>query len=420
MRFGWTTGGGHFLVGYGYDQNGAYLDYMDPWPGRGDTKSLYSWVVHASDHDWTHTLQFTTNVPRITVSPSSYDFGSQATSTTQTFTVSNPSLENLTINTISIGGANSSEFSKGYDACSGNTIAPSGSCTVQVVFSPVSPEAKSAELIIPSNDPNTPTLNIPLSGTGVVTLTIVKTGTGSGTVTSSPAGIDCGQDCTEQYSVITTVTLTAAASADSSFAGWSGGGCSGTGNCTVAMDANTTVTATFNMLPPVANFSASPTTAYAPLTVTFPDLSSNNPASWFWDFGDGSTSTTQNPVHIYANPGTYSVSLTVTNAGGTSNKTMTNYIAALPCYNPPARIAGATPSYYSTIQAAYDAAVDGDIIQSLGVDFAENLGINRNISIDLQGGYDCNYASAVTNTTLKGMVTTTSGTLTIKNFILQK
>jgi hypothetical protein len=62
FRFGWYYGGGHFLVGYGYDQSGDYLDYMDPWLGNGYTKSLYSWVVHAEyDHDWTHTLQITTN-----------------------------------------------------------------------------------------------------------------------------------------------------------------------------------------------------------------------------------------------------------------------------------------------------------------------------------------------------------------------
>ncbi len=56
MRFGWSTGGGHFLVTYGYISSGSYLKYMDPWPGEGYTTSLYSWVVSASDHDWTHTL----------------------------------------------------------------------------------------------------------------------------------------------------------------------------------------------------------------------------------------------------------------------------------------------------------------------------------------------------------------------------
>jgi hypothetical protein len=61
MRFGWTSGGGHFLVGYGYYQSGDYLDYMDPWIGNGYTQSLYSWVESASDHTWTHTLQITTS-----------------------------------------------------------------------------------------------------------------------------------------------------------------------------------------------------------------------------------------------------------------------------------------------------------------------------------------------------------------------
>ena len=63
MRFGWTSGGGHIMAGYGYDQNGLYLDYMDPWPGNGYTKSLYTWVVSASDHKWTHSLQVTTAPP---------------------------------------------------------------------------------------------------------------------------------------------------------------------------------------------------------------------------------------------------------------------------------------------------------------------------------------------------------------------
>jgi len=65
MRFAWIPEGGHALDGYGYDdQTGTandYLLYMDPWPGNGYTKSLYTWVVSAADHNWTHTLQITTN-----------------------------------------------------------------------------------------------------------------------------------------------------------------------------------------------------------------------------------------------------------------------------------------------------------------------------------------------------------------------
>ena len=56
MRWGWSSGGGHFLVGYGYITAGSYLHYMDPWPGEGLTTSLFTYVVSASDHDWTHTL----------------------------------------------------------------------------------------------------------------------------------------------------------------------------------------------------------------------------------------------------------------------------------------------------------------------------------------------------------------------------
>jgi len=77
------------------------------------------------------------------------------------------------------------------------------------------------------------------------TLTVVKPGTGSGTVTSSPAGINCGDDCSETYSKVQKVKLTAKADTDSTFTGWSGGGCSGTKTCTVTVDAAITVTADF-------------------------------------------------------------------------------------------------------------------------------------------------------------------------------
>jgi hypothetical protein len=78
-------------------------------------------------------------------------------------------------------------------------------------------------------------------------LTVTKMGTGSGTVTSTPAGINCGTDCTQSYDNFTTqVTLTAVAGADSAFTGWSGA-CSGTGSCVVAMDAGKTVRADFTL-----------------------------------------------------------------------------------------------------------------------------------------------------------------------------
>ncbi len=79
------------------------------------------------------------------------------------------------------------------------------------------------------------------------TLTVVKSGTGTGTVTSSPAGVNCGSDCTESYAAGTMVTLTASADSTATFTGWSGGGCTGTAPCVVTMNGATTVTATFTL-----------------------------------------------------------------------------------------------------------------------------------------------------------------------------
>jgi PKD repeat protein len=76
---------------------------------------------------------------------------------------------------------------------------------------------------------------------------------------------------------------------------------------------------------PVANFSASPVSGTAPLTVRFTDTSSCA-TSWSWSFGDGSSSTQQNPVHVYSAPGTYTVSLNVTGPGGSDVETKQNHI----------------------------------------------------------------------------------------------
>jgi PKD repeat protein len=170
-------------------------------------------------------------------------------------------------------------------------------------------------------------------------LTITKTGSGSGTVTSSPAGIDCGADCTEIYVEGTVVTLTAVPDAGSYFSGWSNPGCSGTGDCAVTMNADTDIAAMFDS-----------------------------------------------------------------------------------CANPPVRINGATPVYYSTLQEAYDAAVEGDIIQSQAARFIENLNIDDNGSkyVVLEGGYDCGYTGVIGKTRIKGRIKSSMGKAKGKNFKVEK
>jgi hypothetical protein len=90
-------------------------------------------------------------------------------------------------------------------------------------------------------------------------LSVTKSGTGIGTVTSNPGGINCGSDCREGYNPGTVVTLTATPTLGSAFAGWSGA-CSGTGQCSVTMNADQTVTATFNPEPDLTGEWTTPVT----------------------------------------------------------------------------------------------------------------------------------------------------------------
>jgi PGF-pre-PGF domain-containing protein/uncharacterized delta-60 repeat protein len=79
---------------------------------------------------------------------------------------------------------------------------------------------------------------------------------------------------------------------------------------------------------PVANFTANVTSGAVPLTVNFTDDSTNDPTDWEWNFGDGNTSTDQNPTHTYTSVGTYDVSLNASNLGGYNITTKTSYITA--------------------------------------------------------------------------------------------
>ena len=76
-------------------------------------------------------------------------------------------------------------------------------------------------------------------------LNLTKSGAGTGTVTSNPAGINCGATCSSAFNTGTSVTLTAAPEVGSTFTGWSGSGCSGTGTCVVNMTTTRNVTATY-------------------------------------------------------------------------------------------------------------------------------------------------------------------------------
>jgi PKD repeat protein len=79
------------------------------------------------------------------------------------------------------------------------------------------------------------------------------------------------------------------------------------------------VTITYTLPAPVASFTYTPTSGSYPLTVTFTDTSTNAPNVWAWTFGDGASSTAQNPSNTYSSPGTYNVTLISMNSGGGSS-----------------------------------------------------------------------------------------------------
>ncbi len=97
----------------------------------------------------------------------------------------------------------------------------------------------------------------------------------------------------------------------------------------------------------------------------------------------------------------------------------------LPVANPgapltgsPVRIMGSSTEYKS-LQDAYDAAGNGNIIQSQATRFMEDLDIDINKSVTLEGGYNCDYTAVNGKTTLNGTMTISNGTVTVGNFVLE-
>lgn len=90
------------------------------------------------------------------------------------------------------------------------------------------------------------------------------------------------------------------------------------------------------------------------------------------------------------------------------------------CGSQTVRIARSTPVYFTTLQAAYDAAINGDVIQAQTQLLTESLAAYRDVSVTIDGGYFCNYESNSDVTYLLGSATISSGTVTMKNIQLLK
>jgi serine protease len=154
----------------------------------------------------------------------------------------------------------------------------------------------------------------PTSGCAPLTVTFTDLSTGTGidgwSWTFGDGGTSGVQNPSHQYANPGTYTVSLTASS-------SGQGCNDTQTKTGYITVQTT---------PVADFSGSPTSGYAPLTVQFTDLSTGNPDTWSWNFGDNGTSSAQNPSHVYQNAGTFTVTLSASNACGSDQAVKTGYI----------------------------------------------------------------------------------------------
>ena len=259
--------------------------------------------------------------------------------------------------------------------------------------------------------------SVTFTTSGAYTLTVNKTGTGDGTITPDTGTLAWfGNIGTANHDQGATVTLSASANPDSYFSGWRGL-CNGNGSsCAVQMSQNESATATFSLN---TSFSGSPTDGYNPFYATFTDTSAGNPTSWSWDFGDGSTSKLQNPVHRYESPGSYNVSLTATGPGWTATMTKNSYITVSTCNAAGSVMIADTNYYYSSIQNAFNMSGNGETLLIQGTDFVESPNLTQAISLRLSGGYSCDYSMNPGFTTILGTLTISESTVTIENFIIQ-
>jgi len=128
--------------------------------------------------------------------------------------------------------------------------------------------------------------------------------------------------------------------------------------------------------PPGVDFNSNSLTTCSG-TVNFNDLSTNSPTSWLWNFGDGNTSTDQNPIHTYTSSGTYSVTLQATNSNGSNSLTQNNFITV--------NLGGFSPANPSCIPATQNGTLGFGITNVT----LNNLNVNSGNAIEGYSDFTC-------------------------------
>ena len=191
-------------------RGGGSAEPLDSGSGSGGTKTL-------------QVLKSGTGSGTVTSSPTGINCGTTCSRSFSTGTT-------VTLTATPASGSVFGGWSGG--GCSGT-----GPCTTQL---------NANTTVTATFNPSTPPPPPP-TGTFTLTVTKVQNGQGTGTITSSPAGINCGTTCAASFPAGTVVTVTATTSTGQ-FSGWTGGPCAGSANsnCTFALNANTSMTATFD------------------------------------------------------------------------------------------------------------------------------------------------------------------------------
>ena len=222
----------------------------------------------------------------------------------------------------------------------------------------------------------------------VILFALNVTKTGNGNVTSAPAGINCGTDCTENYTSNTIVALTATPATGNVFANW-GGACSGTvAKCNVTMNAAKAVTATFNAavtIPTVITNAASKITTTS-ATLNGSVISNGATAAVSFDFGVTSaygTNIVATPSNVFSSTAvavaanktglscgkTYHYRVKAVNSKGTSyglNKTFVTTACRRDLVITGLTLAPATPAANGTFSAAVTVKNQGAATSNIG------------------------------------------------------
>jgi hypothetical protein len=164
------------LTGCGWSavSSAGWITILSGQSGSGNGNVSYSVAANSSSSSRTGTLtisgqthsitqEASAAVPAISVSPASLKFGYVSINrySSKKVTVTNNGNAPLDIQSVTIGGTNANQFSETH-VC--NQLAPGGSCTIMVTFSPTTAGTKSAALQIYSNDPARSSVSVPMSG----------------------------------------------------------------------------------------------------------------------------------------------------------------------------------------------------------------------------------------------------------------